>query len=289
VDSDTRERGTPNISARLGQSPMAVKGERRAPEAIDLPRWSLARGRTFVLLKIASVAVTLLVWEWYGRGVSSIFFSYPTAIAAAVPEMIRSGELGRALLSSLQPFVVGWGASIVLGVLVGLLMGRYRVVDALLDAQISALYSAPTVALIPIFILWLGLGFQAKVAIIFLSAFFPIAINSQSGARSVTPDLIDIGRVERAREDQIFTKIVVPASLPFIMTGIRLSVGRAVVGMVVAEMFTAITGLGGAIVLYSSTYKMDRLFVSVIVLAMMGVGLTYLIKRLERGLMPWRS
>jgi ABC-type nitrate/sulfonate/bicarbonate transport system permease component len=277
------------MSSALGQAPAVAKDRSHVPDATDLPSWSLVRVAPLVWLKIASVIVTLLVWEWYGRGVSSIFFSYPTAIAAAVPDMIESGELGRALLSSLQPLVVGWGASIVLGVLVGLLMGRYRVVDALLDAQISALYSAPTVALIPIFILWLGLGFQAKVAIIFLSAFFPIAINSQSGARAVTPDLIDIGRVERAREDQIFTKIVVPASLPFIMTGIRLSVGRAVVGMVVAEMFTAITGLGGSIVLYSSTYQMDRLFVSVIVLAMMGVGLTYLIKRLERRLMPWRS
>jgi NitT/TauT family transport system permease protein len=289
VGSDTRDRSMVDMSPTLGQAPSAAKDRPRVLEAVDSPSWSLVRVAPMVWLKLASVVVTLLVWEWYGRGVSSIFFSYPTAIAAAVPDMIESGELGRALLSSLQPFVVGWGASIGLGVLVGLLMGRYRVVDALLDAQFSALYSAPTVALIPIFILWLGLGFQAKVAIIFLSAFFPIAINSQSGARAVTPDLIDIGRVERAREDQIFTKIVVPASLPFIMTGIRLSVGRAVVGMVVAEMFTAITGLGGSIVLYSSTYKMDRLFVSVIVLAMMGVGLTYLIKRLERRLMPWRS
>jgi ABC-type nitrate/sulfonate/bicarbonate transport system permease component len=289
VASDTRERRTASISSALGQAPAVAKDRSHVLDATDSPSWALARGAPLAWLKIASVVVTLLVWEWYGRGVSAIFFSYPTAIAAAVPDMIDSGELGTALLSSLQPFAVGWGASIIFGVLVGLLMGRYRVVDALLDAQISALYSAPTVALIPIFILWLGLGFQAKVAIIFLSAFFPIAINSQSGARAVTPDLIDIGRVERAREDQIFTKIVVPASLPFIMTGIRLSVGRAVVGMVVAEMFTAITGLGGSIVLYSSTYKMDRLFVSVIVLAMMGVGLTYVIKRLERRLMPWRS
>jgi ABC-type nitrate/sulfonate/bicarbonate transport system permease component len=289
VASDTRERGTASVSSALGQTLAITKDRSAAPDSTGSPSWSLVRMAPLVWLKIASVIVTLLVWEWYGRGVSSIFFSYPTAIAAAVPDMIESGELGRALLSSLQPFAVGWGASIVLGVLVGLLMGRYRVVDALLDAQLSALYSAPTVALIPIFILWLGLGFQAKVAIIFLSAFFPIAINSQSGARAVTPDLIDIGRVERAREDQIFTKIVVPASLPFITTGIRLSVGRAVVGMVVAEMFTAITGLGGSIVLYSSTYKMDRLFVSVILLAMLGVGMTNLIKRLERRLMPWRS
>jgi NitT/TauT family transport system permease protein len=249
-----------------------------------------AFGRNGMLwVKLASVVATIAVWEWYGRGVNPIFFSYPSAIAAAVPPMIMSGELPKALLSSLAPFVVGWGASIVLGVLVGLLMGRYKVIDALLDAQMTALYSAPTVALIPIFILWLGLGFSAKVAIIFLSGFFPIAINAYGGAKSVTRDLIDIGRVERAREDQIFTKIIVPASMPYILTGIRASVGRSVVGMVVAEMFTAISGLGGAIVLYSSVYKMDRLFVTVIVLSLLGILLTAMMKWLERLLMPWRT
>ncbi len=240
-------------------------------------------------VKIASVAVTILVWEWYGRGINPIFFSYPSAIVEAIPPMITSGELGNALIASLKPFVVGWGGAIILGIVVGLLMGRYPIVEAVLDAQMIALYSAPTVALIPLFILWLGLGFQAKVAIIFLSAFFPIALNSFGGARSVTPDLIDIGRVERAREDQIFTKIVVPAALPFIMTGIRLSVGRAVVGMVVAEMFTAIGGLGGSIVYYSSIYKMDRLFVTVIVLSILGIVLTDIMKRLENRLSPWRA
>ncbi len=241
-----------------------------------------------VVVKIVSVSATLLLWEWYGRGINPIFFSYPSAIALAAPQMIASGELPKALLSSLGPFVVGWSTSIVLGVAIGLLMGRYRLIDALLDAQMTALYSAPTVALVPVFILWLGLGFQAKVAIIFLSGFFPIAINAQGGARSVTRDLIDIGRVERAREDQLFFKIILPASLPYILTGIRASVGRSVVGMVVAEIFTAISGLGGAIVTYSSVYKMDRLFVIVIVLSLLGILLTAALKLLERLLLPWR-
>ena len=140
----------------------------------------------------------------------------------ATPHRLR--RAARALLESLQPFAVGWGLAIVLGIGAGLLMGRYRAVDAVLDSQITALYSTPTVALIPLFILWLGLGFAAKVAIIFLSALFAIAVNAYGGVKSVAPDLIDVGRVERAREDQTFRKIIVPASLPFVMTGIHLSV-----------------------------------------------------------------
>jgi ABC-type nitrate/sulfonate/bicarbonate transport system permease component len=241
-----------------------------------------------LLTKLASVALTLLVWEIYGRSVNPIFISYPTAIWAVLPQMIASGELGSAFLASLGPFVLGWCGAIVLGIMVGLLMGRYAYFDAVLDAQMMAPYSAPTVALVPLFILWLGIGFSAKVAIIFLSAFFPIALNAYGGAKSLTTDLTNIGRVENAREDQIFTKIVIPASVPYIMTGIRLSVGRAVVGMVVAEMFTAIGGLGGSIVLYSSTYKTDRLFVIIIVLSALGVVLSYLTKRLEAAFLPWR-
>jgi ABC-type nitrate/sulfonate/bicarbonate transport system permease component len=267
----------------------AVEAAAKTPAKVRRTRRASKTDRHFLLIKLASVLVTLVVWEWYGRGVNPIFFSYPSAIAAAVPSMIVSGELPKALLASLGPFVVGWSASIVLGVTVGLLMGRYKLIDALLDAQMTALYSAPTVALIPIFILWLGLGFEAKVAIIFLSGFFPIAINAYGGAQSVTRDLIDIGRVERAREDQIFLKIVLPASLPYILTGVRASIGRSVVGMVVAEMFTAIGGLGGAIVFYGSVYKMDRLFVTVIVLSLLGILLTALMKVLERLLLPWRT
>jgi NitT/TauT family transport system permease protein len=229
-----------------------------------------------------------LVWEVLGRGVNPIFFSYPSAIIAAVPSMIASGEIQRAILQSASPFLVGWGLSIVAGVIVGLLMGRYRMVEALFDYQLTALYSAPNVALVPLFILWFGLGFEAKVAIVLMSAFFPVSINTQAGAALVSKDIIDIARVEQAREDQIFTKIILPGSLPYIMTGIRLSVGRAVIGLVVAEMFTAITGLGGSIVFYSSTYKMDRLFVSVIILSVFGIFLSGAVKVLERLLMPYR-
>jgi ABC-type nitrate/sulfonate/bicarbonate transport system permease component len=257
------------------------------PPAMSSLKASFVRQK-LLLIRVLSVAITLLAWDLYGRSVNPIFLSYPTAIFAALPEMIASGELPRALAGSLGPFALGWAAAIVFGVILGLLMGRYATIDAVFDSQMMALYSTPTVALIPLFILWLGIGFSAKVAIIFLSAFFPIALNAYGGAKSLTSDLTNIGRVENAREDQIFLKIVVPASVPFVMTGIRLSVGRAVVGMVVAEMFTAIGGLGGSIVLYSSTYKTDRLFVVIAVLSAIGVVLSEITKRIENHFLKWR-
>ncbi len=241
------------------------------------------------VLRVASVAVTLGLWEWYGRGINPVFLSYPTAILAALPAMLESGELQKAFFASLQPLLIGFGVAVVLGILLGLAMGRYRLLDYLLDVQMTALYSTPNVALVPILILWFGLGIQSKIAIVILAAVFPILVNTYGGVRNLSRGLVEIAQVEGASEPQIFTKIILPASLPFIMAGVRLAVGRAVVGMVVAEMFTAITGLGGAIVNYSNAFATDKVFVTIIVLVLLGVGLTEGVKYLERHFARWKE
>lgn len=240
------------------------------------------------IVTVASLIVTFSVWEWYGRGVDPIFFSYPTAIVRAVPEMISSGVLVDAIISSCQSLFIGFAGAIVVGILIGLVTGRYRLANAALNAQITALYSTPTVALIPLLILWFGLGLEAKAVVVFLSAVFPIIINTQGGTENVQGSLVEVGLVEGANERQIFTKIIVPGALPYIMTGIRLSVGRAVVGMVVAEMFTAIAGLGGGIITYGNSFATDKLLVVVMVLALLGVILTQATRRLEMLFAPWR-
>jgi ABC-type nitrate/sulfonate/bicarbonate transport system permease component len=241
------------------------------------------------LVRVLSLAVTLLVWEWYGRGVDPVFMSYPTAILEAVPAMLATGELQRAFVSSVLGLAIGLALAIVFGTLIGLLMGRYRLVDQILDLQINALYATPNVALIPLLILWFGLGLLSKVVIIFLAAFFPIIVNTYAGVRNVGRGLVEVALAEGANEAQIFTKIVVPASLPFIMTGIRLAMGRAVVAMVVAELFTALSGLGGAIMNYGNAFKTDKLFVVIIVLALLGVSLTESVRWLERKMAPWKE
>jgi ABC-type nitrate/sulfonate/bicarbonate transport system permease component len=246
-------------------------------------------GQHGTMVRVLSLALTLLVWEWYGRGVDPVFMSYPTAILEAVPAMIASGELPRALLSSLTGLAVGLALSIVFGTLVGLLMGRYRLVDQILDLQINALYATPNVALIPLLILWFGLGLLSKIVIIFLAGFFPIIVNTYAGVRNVGRGLVEVALAEGGNEAQVFTKIVIPASLPFITTGVRLAMGRAVVAMVVAELFTALSGLGGAIMNYGNAFKTDKLFVVIIVLALLGVSLTESVRWLERRLAPWKE
>jgi ABC-type nitrate/sulfonate/bicarbonate transport system permease component len=249
----------------------------------------LRSGQHGTLVRVTSLAATLAIWEWYGRGVDPVFMSYPTAILEAVPAMIASGELPWALLSSLTGLAVGLALSIVFGTMIGLLMGRYRLVDQILDLQINALYATPNVALIPLLILWFGLGLLSKIVIIFLAGFFPIIVNTYAGVRNVGRGLVEVALAEGGNEAQIFTKIVIPASLPFITTGVRLAMGRAVVAMVVAELFTALSGLGGAIMNYGNAFKTDKLFVVIIVLALLGVSLTESVRWLERRLAPWKE
>jgi NitT/TauT family transport system permease protein len=240
-------------------------------------------------IRIASVLAFLGVWEVFGRRVDPVLMSYPSAIAVAFVNLAVSGELVRELLRSMQAFVAGFGLSILLGIVLGILMGAYRRVEYALDPFINALYSTPNVALIPLVMLWLGLGLQTKIAVVFLIAFFPIVVSTLSGVKNISGSLVEIGRAFGFREAQILWKIILPGSIPFIATGVRLAVGRAVVGMVVAEFFTAITGLGGMIIKYSNNFDTASMFVPIIVLAVFGVVLTELVKVFERRVAPWKE
>jgi ABC-type nitrate/sulfonate/bicarbonate transport system permease component len=184
---------------------------------------------------------------------------------------------------------VGFGVSLVLGVGLGLLMGRSRVAEALLDPHLNALYATPQVALTPLLMMWLGLGFAVKVVIIFLFAFFPILINTTSGVKNVSASLVEVGRAYLASERQILFKVVFPAALPFIMAGIRLAVGRALVGMVVAELFTAITGLGAMLTLYGNLFETAKMFVVIGVFGLLGVGLIRATQALESRMARWKE
>jgi ABC-type nitrate/sulfonate/bicarbonate transport system permease component len=227
-------------------------------------------------------------WELIGRQSSSLFVSYPTAVVKAGATMIGTGELLVAFASSLQTLVVGFLIASAVGIALGLLIGRYRVVDAATDWLINALYATPLVAITPLVILWLGLGDPTKLFIVTILAVFPVLINTAAGVRNVPRALIDVGTAFAANERQVFTKIILPSAVPYMMTGLRLGIGRAIIGMVVAEFFTAITGLGALIVKYGNRYDTASMFVPILVLMMLGVLLTSLVRRAEEHFAPWR-
>jgi len=240
------------------------------------------------IIRLVSVVLVIGSWEVLGRQVDPLFMSYPSAIAVAGADMIASGELQGALLSSLQTLLTAFVIASVVGISVGLLIGRYKTVDAGTDWLVSALYATPQVAIIPLVILWFGLGNGAKIFIVTVVSVFPILINTTAGVRNVPTQLIDVGTAFAASERQIFMKVIVPSALPYVMTGLRLGLGRAIIGMVVAEFFTAITGLGAIIVKYGNQYDTASMFVPIFVLMFLGVVLTVALRRAEEWIAPWK-
>ena len=240
-------------------------------------------------IRTASVAVFFVIWEYYGRRMDPIFMAPPSAIFEAGWTLIRSGALEKALMQTLWPFAVGMALTVVVGILLGIVMAQWRILEYVLDPFINALYAIPRIALIPLIILWAGLEFVGKVTILVSVAIFPITVNTFSGIRDVRGAMLEIGRAYGATEWQIFWKIVLPAAVPFIMAGIRLAVGLAIIGIIVAEFFTAISGLGGMIVEYANVFATAKLFVPIIVIALVGVVLTEFVMWLERRMSRWRQ
>jgi len=250
-------------------------------------RWSLYDHPN--LIRAASILFFLVVWEIYGRETDPILFTYPTAVVEAFFKLLASGELLRQMAVSLGALAAGFGLSLILGVGLGLAMGRSRLAEAIFEPHVNALYATPQVALTPLFMMWFGLGFAVKVAVVFLFAFFPILINTASGAKNVSVSIVEVGRVYQASRRQIMFKIVFPAALPFIMAGVRIAVGRGLVGMIVAELFTAITGLGAMLSLYGNIFETAKMFVVIIVLAGLGIGLIHATQMLERKMARWKE
>jgi len=239
-------------------------------------------------IRVASIILTLLVWEYVGRRVNPILFTYPVAIVGAFYELIITGELFGFLLQSLQVLIYGFTAAVVIGILLGVIVGRFAAAEYAIDLQVSALYSTPTVALVPLIVLWLGFKVPAKTFVVFLFCVFPILINTQQGVRAVDRGLLEVARSFCSSERQLWKDLVIPSALPFIVAGIRLAIGRGLVGMVIAEFYTSITGLGYMIVRYANNFETAKLFVPIVTLALMGILLTEAVKQIEVRIAPWR-
>jgi NitT/TauT family transport system permease protein len=249
----------------------------------------LRRAILNVAIRLVSLAVFLTVWQVVGSGIDPVLFTTPSAVAKAAVEMIGSGELWTYLRPSLEVLAIGFALAVVFGVAIGLLLARYWVLDVALSVYITFLYSIPSVALVPLIVLWAGFETTAKVIILFLFAFFPMVINTYQGVKSVDPKLIEVGRAFRCSEWQLWSNIVLPAALPFIVSGLRLALGRGLIGMVLADLYTAISGIGYLIVRTASTYQVNKMFVPIVTLGILGVTLTALLRLAERFVAPWTN
>jgi ABC-type nitrate/sulfonate/bicarbonate transport system permease component len=250
-------------------------------------------GRTALIyaLRFGVLAAFLVLWEIASRTglVDPLFASSPSLIAEKFAEMVGDGSLWPHVAATAWVTAAGFGLAILIGTPIGILMGRSELFNATAEPFVAALYASPQVAFLPLLIIWLGIGFTSKVALVFIGSVIIMIINTETGVAQVDPRLIETARSFTANERQILAKIVLPAALPFILAGMRLAIGRALVMVVVAEIYASNRGLGYLIFQAGGLYDTAQVFVGVGILAAAGVTLTALLRAFERWVAPWRS
>ena len=241
------------------------------------------------LFRYGFVLLILIVWQIIGPFINPIFFTYPTKIAEAFYTTTVSGELPYFLGQSLEVMIYGLTIALIVGIPLGIAMARIRWLDWALDLPINALYATPLVAVVPLLVLWFGIYLKAKIIVVFLFAVFPVLINTYQGVRECDKNMLEVAHSFRSSEWRVWRDVLLPFAVPYIIAGIRLAIGRGLIGMIIAEFYTTISGLGFMITRYANVFEMDKTFVPVIVLMVLGVSLTSLLKWVGRRIAPWSA
>jgi NitT/TauT family transport system permease protein len=274
-----------SVANGVQQGRHAAEEQAATKKQDDRPAWWEHRA----LFRYGFVLLILIVWQIVGPYISPIFFTYPTKIAAAFYHLTLNGELPVRLMQSLQVMIAGLFFAIVIGIPLGIAMARVRWLDWALDLPINALYATPLVALVPLLVLWFGIYLKAKIIVVFLFAIFPLLINTYQGVRECDKNMLEVARSFRSTEWRTWQDVLLPFAIPYIIAGLRLALGRGLIGMIIAEFYTTISGLGFMITTYANNFEMDKTFVPVIVLMVLGVSLTTLLKWIGQRIAPWSS
>jgi len=236
-----------------------------------------------------SILAGLALWELAGRNSSPAFLVPFSETLVRLWQLIVGGDFIAQLLDSATLFITGFVIALVVGVPLGLLLARVRVLRVGIEPYLMTLYATPMVALIPFILSLMGFGFAPKVLVVFLFAVFPVVYNTVEGARSIKPELIEVAKSYRSSEWSLWREVMLPYTLPYIMTGVRQAIGRALVGMVAAEFFLSSTGLGQLIMGASQNFDTAGVFASILVIGLIGVGLMRLGLKIENHFARWRQ
>lgn len=240
-------------------------------------------------LRLGSLLAIAVAWEIYGNAINPVLLSSPTAIIGAAFEMVADGTLPKAMGESFVVLGVGSLIGVTAGLVIGLAAGRNQIFATLIELPLNALYATPTVALIPVIVVWFGFGPTAKTVVVLLFVLFPVLINTMRGVQEVDRELVEVARSFCSGERRMWFDLILPSALPYVVTGLRLAIGRALIGVIVAEFFTAFSGLGYLIVTNANSFQTDRTFVPILVIAALGVLLTALLEFIERRVVRWSA
>jgi ABC-type nitrate/sulfonate/bicarbonate transport system permease component len=243
------------------------------------------------LLGGIAIAVFLVIWELVGnvfQWINPMFMSAPSLIFKAAVQLFASGEIYNDLYVSAVEFLGGYFLAVAVAIPFGIMVGWYKRMSYIFDPFVNAMNATPRVALLPLVIIWLGIGILSKVGIIFLGAVFSILINTRDGVKTTPVNLLNAARSFGASEWMVFKTVVIPSTIPFILTGLRLAVGRALVGVLVGELYAATAGIGFMITVAGATFQTDKVFVGVLIFALSGMIGMELLTQVERRFDKWR-
>jgi ABC-type nitrate/sulfonate/bicarbonate transport system permease component len=265
----------------------AAVGNDAALEISD-PSGGASRWMPWVF-RIGSVGLVLLIWELYGRAQDTTLFFVPfSSVIAALWDLAQTSEFWNAFGQTFFPFIWGWLLSLAVGILLGLLIGRFRTFDALTKPYVTFLNALPVSTLVPIAVILFGIGYASRILVVFLFGVVEVTLNTAAGVRYVSRDLVEMGQSFNAKQSRLFRKVILPASLPGIMAGIRIGTGRAVVGMVVVEILLVAVGMGRLILRYRGRFQSAELYAVVLALILFGILLQVIARRFESRVSRWK-
>jgi ABC-type nitrate/sulfonate/bicarbonate transport system permease component len=279
----------------------SVTESRTTPTLINKPaittssRPNTFMGRTFqewlpTIVGLGSVLGFFGLWELAGqlKMIDPFVLSWPSKFIPELFNLISSGQMAADLGVSGLEFIAGFALSL-LGIPLGLAIGKWRVLEWLLDPYIAVMNALPLVALVPLLVVMFGLGIASKIAIIFLLAFFTIIISTAAGVKTTDPSLIKAARSFGGTELQIFTKVIIPSCVPFIIAGLRLAVGKALIGVVIGELLASTQGIGYSLRMSAELFRTSTFFANLLVLALFAVFFNWVLTFLEKRLAPWKD
>lgn len=244
---------------------------------------------TRLAIRVLSLVVVFGAWQLYGLHSLAVIFAPITKVLADLVSMFRDDNLAVALRVSVVTFVIALAVGTILGILLGMLMGLFRWLDAAVGIYIFALYATPMVTLVPLMTLWLGFGTSAQLVITILFVVFPVTITVYNGVRQVDKGLLEVGESFCASRIQVWRHIVLPSAVPYIVTGISQGVAMGLVGMFIAEISTALSGLGAVLTAQANAYHTSKVLAIILVIMVLGIVFRSLVSLLERKLAPWFS
>lgn len=273
-----------------------ARGEAHGTLAVEYRRrWSAAAGKLDklttpqVYLPVVAGIVVLLLWEVIGRLSNPILFAPPSQVYLAFVGMVSSGQLGAALATTLNTLAVGYGCSAVVGIALGVLLGRRNVLARIAEPYLDAIYATPRVVITPLVVVWFGVGYTGRLFIVFIGTVIPIILNTAVGVRNARPDLLEVAYSFGVRERALIRHVIIPGAIPYIVAGLRIAAGRALLGVVIAEIFLNLTGIGGIIATAAGYFHTAQMLVGVLVFSVLGIVLMTSLTWLENRFALWKG